>query len=705
MSASRRRKTVKAVPPRSRRTAIKKGWYLTTPLYYVNDVPHLGHAYTTVAADVLARYHRLRGERVLFVTGTDEHGQKVAKAAAEHGLAPLLYADQVVERFRTLWSRLGISHDDFIRTTETRHTQVVQAVLTTLHRAGEIYTATYQGWYCLFCERFWTEKDLVPATGSTERGGCPDCRRRVEPLSETNYFFKMGRHRDWLRRYIQAHPGFIQPASRRREVLGFLGRPLEDLCISRPVARLAWGIPMPFDPQYVTYVWFDALLNYLTAAGYPDGRWRQWWPADLHLVGKDILTTHSVYWATMLHALDLPLPRTIFAHGWWTVEGEKMSKSRGNVVDPAAAIVRLGSASSLAPVAKHSDSLAADALRYFLLREVPFGHDGDFSEAALTRRVNSDLANGLGNLVSRTLTMVERYADGTVPAPPRTTPATSPLRQQTKRLFTQMAPLMASLEFNKALVLIWNVIESGNRYIETKRPWDLAKQPSSHAALDTVLYQAAETLRLLSLALAPFMPETAATITRQLGWPGLAATAPLRNETRWGRLRPGTKIEKGPVLFPRLERSEASRPSSPDPHPAPLTGRERKKGTDAGHPLTPPETTMIMPEVTPEVTINEFRRLELRIGRIVAAERISGSTKLLKLTVSLGQTQRQMVAGVASRYTPEELVGVQVVCVVNLKPAKIFGVESQGMVLAAGDEAVDALTTVKSPVQDGTRVK
>ena len=495
---------------------MNKTFYITTPIYYVNDVPHIGHAYTTVAADVLARLKRLTGQQVFFLTGLDEHGQKVQQAAQKAGIDPHIYCDQLAPQFQYLWKRLNISNDDFVRTTEPRHTTVVQKILQALYDKGEIYQADYTGWYCTFDERFWTEKDVVD-------GLCPDCKRPVDRLSEKNYFFRMGKYQDWLRSYIDTHPDFIKPRSRRNEVLGFLQQPLEDLSISRPKSRLTWGIELPFDTDYVAYVWFDALVNYISIPGYlsDDSTFATWWPADCHLIGKDILTTHSVYWSTMLKALDLPLPRTIFAHGWWTVNGEKMSKSRGNVVNPYAMV----------------DQFGADAFRYFLLREVPFGYDGDFSKEALIGRINSDLANGLGNLLNRTLVLIERFSKGNVPEPAASadTELERRLRQTAEQLPAKVVEsCMRDLEFNRALEAVWELIQLGNQYIDKSAPWVLAKNPDGQLRLNTVLYHAAETLRFLSLALYPFMPQAAEEMRRQLGL-GLDFSKPVpASDLDWG---------------------------------------------------------------------------------------------------------------------------------------------------------------------------
>ncbi len=669
-------------------------YYLTTPLYYVNDAPHIGHAYTTLAADILARYHRLRGRQVFFLTGTDEHGQKVAQAAAARERSPLAHADDLVVRFQNLWRQLGISHNDFIRTTEKRHVSIVQTVLSQLHDRGEIYADDYQGWYCLPDERFWTEKELV-------EGACPDCRRPVTPIVERNYFFRMGKYQARLQQHIEAHPQFIRPQSRRNEVLGFLQKPLGDLCISRPTRRLSWGVPLPFDADYVTYVWVDALVNYISAAGYAADaeRFERLWPADLHLVGKDILTTHAVYWSTLLMALDLPLPTQIFAHGWWTVDGEKMSKSRGNVVDPSAIIEAFG----------------AEAFRYFLFREVPFGQDGNFSRQALIGRYNGDLANDLGNLVSRTVSLVLQLAGGVIPSPTDDLDGseeapTSPLpvngeggnhrdeegvnnsvRALLAGLPAAMDVALDDLAFHQALDEVWAVVDRLNRYIEQNAPWALAKQATGQAQLQTVLYTAAEGLRLVALHLSSFLPQTAEEIDRRLGLPPEARDQPFEVRQQWGGVNlVGCRVIKGTPLFPRIEKKE---PPSPTTLDAPV------KHEVAPMPAAPST------DIKPQILIDDFTRLDLRVGHILEAERVEGSKKLLKLRVDIGTEVRQVVAGIGGRYAPEELIGKQVAVLVNLKPAKMMGIESQGMLLAAGAESVLGLTTFSEEIPPGSRIR
>ncbi|HLG21603.1 MAG TPA: methionine--tRNA ligase, partial [Candidatus Manganitrophaceae bacterium] len=582
-------------------------FYITTPIYYVNDAPHIGHAYTTLAADVLARWRRLQRHEVFFLTGTDEHGQKVEQAAAKRGVSPQRHADELVVHFQDLWKRLQVSNDDFVRTTEDRHQKVVQEVLQRLWDKKEIYEDTYEGWYCLPDERFWTEKDLVD-------GKCPDCGRPVAPLAERNYFFKMGQYQERLKRHIRENSRFIQPESRRNEVLGFLEKPLGDLCISRPKSRLAWGIPIPFAPDYVTYVWLDALVNYISIPGYatdPD-RFQKWWPADLHLVGKDILTTHAVYWTTILMALDLPLPMSLFAHGWWTVNGEKMSKSRGNVVNPVEIIETFG----------------VDAFRYFLFREVPFGQDGDFSKEALINRINSDLANDLGNLLSRTLNLVEQFTEGVIPGPSFSHPEEEEVKNIARGLFNPIEDAFDRLEFHLALGEIWKLVNRTNAYIEQMSPWKLAKKTDEKEKLQTVLYTAAEALRFIALYLRPFMPQTAREMERQLGLPASYETILLEKGRAWGGHLVNIRIAKGRSLFPRIDKKQqlsSSLAAAPAPSPS-----KTVSGT--------------FPPIKPPITIDDFAKLDLRVGLILAAERVPNSKKLLKLQVDIGSERRQVVA-------------------------------------------------------------
>ncbi|AAR35608.1 MULTISPECIES: methionine--tRNA ligase [Geobacter] len=508
---------------------MSRTFYVTTPIYYVNDVPHIGHAYTTLAADVLARYKKLKGYEVFFLTGTDEHGQKVEKAANTAGETPLELADRVVKRFQGLWEKLDIQYTDFIRTTQERHKKGVSHIFTKIMAQGDIYLGEYEDWYCTPCETFWTETQLID-------GKCPDCNRPVDKLKEESYFFRMSKYQEQLLAHIEANPDFIQPKSRRNEIISFVKEGLRDLSVSR--TSFNWGIPVPGNEKHVIYVWFDALTNYITALGYPDEQsaFKTFWPVDVHLIGKDILRFHAVYWPTFLMAAGLPVPKKVFAHGWWTVEGQKMSKSLQNVVEPNMLVDRYG----------------IDAVRYFLLREVPFGLDGDFSHAALVHRINSDLANDLGNLLNRSTAMVNKYFDGVLPAPGPQTELDTAFREKTEAMVRQLDACMDELAFSKGLQAIWEVISAGNKYIDETAPWALAKDPAKREYLGTVMYTLLEAQRIVHLVLSAFMPRTSAKALGYLGW-----TEPCREEDlAWGRLAPGTLIVKAEALFPRIEEKE-----------------------------------------------------------------------------------------------------------------------------------------------------
>ncbi len=655
-------------------------FYVTTPIYYVNDVPHIGHAYTTIAADVLARFYRLRGYDVFFLTGLDEHGQKVQQAAAKAGIDPQTHCDRLMPKFKDLWEKLNISQDGFIRTTDPQHQSVVQRCLQSLYDKGLIYQAEYTGWYCTFDERFWTEKDV-------DQGLCPDCRRPVEQVSERNYFFRMSQFQDRLKEHIHTHPEFIQPDSRRNEVLGFLQKPLEDLSISRPKSRLSWGIELPFDQDCVTYVWFDALVNYLSGLEYlgSPSKTSEFWPASVHLVGKDILTTHAVYWSTMLMGMERPLPQSIFAHGWWTVEGEKMSKSRGNVVDPNAMVEQFGT----------------DAFRYFLLREVPFGQDGDFSLKAFHSRYQAELANDMGNLVSRTLAMMGNFSKNMVPSADSQTETEldHQLQQTASTLFEKIEHHLHGLEFHRALETILGLVHMANQYIDKTAPWVLAKDPEKTLRLQTVLFHLAEVLRFLTYALAPFMPHTAETMKTRLGLTDDISSAALTNYPTWGEYTYINPVTKGASLFPKkdMPSTDESQPSS-SPTLSPNTG----KNTEVSPTPSPPP---LAPSDTPLIGIEEFQKIQLKVAKILEAERMPKSSKLLKLQVDIGAERRQIVAGIGKKYSPEELVGKTIVVVANLKPAKLMGIESQGMVLAAGENEMLGLLGVSEDLPAGTKVK
>jgi len=642
-------------------------FYVTTPIFYVNAQPHLGHAYTTIIADTISRFKILSGEKVRFQTGTDEHGDKIAEAASKAGETPQEYVDRISDLFREAWPPLSIRPDRFIRTTDPAHIRTVQEILQKVHAQGDIYFSEYSGLYCKGCERFLTEKELVD-------GNCPDHLTPPSPITEQNYFFRMSKYQTWLIDHIQANPDFITPERYRNEVLSFLKEPLEDLCISRPTSRLTWGIPLPFDDKFVTYVWFDALINYLTGLGYPDGAdFAEFWSGAEHVIAKDILKPHAIYWPTILRSLGLPPFRRLHVHGYWNINDTKMSKSLGNVVRPAELVEKFG----------------ADATRYFLLREMTFGLDSSFSYEALLTRQNTDLANDLGNLFSRSLTMVNNFCAGRVPQPGEPETADSEMRAAALAMLVEYREQMENFAFSRALQAVWKVIGLANKYIVTNAPWELAKLPEKQERLATVLYTLLETLRLITLTMHPIMPETAGKMSGSLG---LSGNGDLRSQGEWGLITPGSAINLGPPLFPRLDHKKPNQPAPPP------TAKKEKKTTrtqDKPGSAAAPDQGLI--------SFEQFQQLDLRVAEIVAAEKVAKSDRLLKLTVK-APGERTIVAGIAEHYQPEDLVGRQVIIVANLKPAKLMGITSQGMVLAAkeGDRLV--VTGLSGPVTPGSKV-
>ncbi|MEA4883408.1 MAG: methionine--tRNA ligase [Clostridia bacterium] len=653
----------------------KQPFYVTTPIYYVNDVPHIGHAYTTIACDVLARYKRLRGFDVSFITGTDEHGQKIDRAAQAKGETPKQYTDKVSAAFRDLWKRLDISNDNFVRTTDEDHVRVAQDVFQRLYDSGDIYMGSYDGWYCTPCEAFFPEADLVS-------GNCPDCGRPVEWIKEESYFFRLSKYQDRLLAHIEANPDFIQPTSRRNEMLNFIKGGLEDLSVSRTTFK--WGIPVPFEPKHVIYVWVDALSTYLTAIGYHDdpARFAKYWPADLHMMGKEIVRFHAVIWPAMLMSLGMPLPKKVFGHGWWTVEGEKMSKSKGNVVKPQEYVSEFG----------------VDSLRYFLLREVPFGQDGDFSRSDFIYRINADLANDLGNLLSRTTAMINKFADGAVPAPGEWGDADKKIPELAAEVIEKCADAFDRLAFQEGLEQLFRLVDAGNKYIDSEAPWSLAKTEQGMRRLGTVLYNLAESLRVVCIAISPVITRASCEIWHQLGLDGSPTDAGWE-ATAWGGLAPGTVVRRGNPVFPRVDTKLVEANSA-------------VSGASAGSKIPVPPAHQPAPSVSPEgqntIAIEDFAKVELRVATVIEAERIAGSDKLLRVQMDLGSEKRQIVAGIAQHYAPEELVGKQVVVVANLKPAKLRGEMSYGMLLAAstnGEPRQLALISPERLIPPGSKVK
>lgn len=645
----------------------KKTFYITTPIYYPSGNLHIGHAYSTVASDAMARYKRMRGYDVMYLTGTDEHGQKIQQAAEDAGMSPQLYVDQIVDNIQDLWKKLKITNDDFIRTTEERHKVIVQKIFSQLLEQGDIYLDNYEGWYCTPCESFFTELQL-------ENGNCPDCGRPVQKVKEESYFFKMSKYADRLVQYYEENPTFIQPESRKNEMLNNFIKPgLEDLAVSR--TTFDWGIQVKEDPKHVVYVWIDALTNYITALGYgtdDDGKFQKYWPADVHVMAKEIVRFHTIYWPIILMALDIPLPKKVFAHGWILMKDGKMSKSKGNVIDPVVLIDRYG----------------LDALRYYLLREVPFGSDGVFTPEGFVERMNFDLANDLGNLLNRTVAMIDKYFDGEISQFNKSeTNEDKELEQFISETVVKVEESMEGMQFSVALTSIWKLISRTNKYIDETAPWVLARDEDQKERLGNVMAHLAESLRVVGVMLQPFLTEAPKQIFKQLG---------VEDETlqTWesiyeqGQIKVGTQIQKGEPIFPRLEAEEESK-----------IIKELMKG---------PEVKEESPEEDEgsEITYDDFMKVNLRVAEVIEASKVKKADKLLKLQLDLGTEKRQVISGIAAYYEPEDLVGKKVICVTNLKPVKLRGEMSEGMVLSGEDENGNLIvTTVDQSLPNGSIVK